>query len=134
MKALLRWPSVTPLSVLQSLFERLTISGYDIPQELLETLRLDPRRMSQAESQIALPVDLKSFPTKVSFRKHTKPLFKMFIKAFKSRGDVYNAKRISMALHRMNVEVREERERRDEARRLGRIRAREKRRKALFKI
>lgn len=133
-KALLRWPSVTPLPILQSLFERLTVSGYDIPQDIKDTLRIDPRRMTQTDSQITLPIDLKSFPSKVSFRKHTRPLFQMFVKAFKNRGDIYNAKRIAVALHRMALEDRAEWEKREEARRLGRIRAREKRRKRLFKI
>jgi hypothetical protein len=127
MKALLRWKNITPTPVLRALFSRLTISGYPLPEEFKRELTALSKGTAQDTLKDSLPIDLKSFPTNVSFNKHSRPLYCMFIKAFKMRGDRENARRISNALRVLNLQDKHEREFREEARRLGRIRARERR-------
>ena len=150
MKSLLRWQSLTPTSTIRALFDKLVMNGYPMPDNFpaagigpVATSALGqpkPQRTVSSRTLFgteltpsareAIPINLQEFPKHISFRRHTEPLYKMFIKALKGRGDPEGAARIRRVLK--EVEAKEERQLafRNEARRLGRIRAREKRRLA----
>ncbi|KAL5526443.1 hypothetical protein ACEPAF_8166 [Sanghuangporus sanghuang] len=150
MKALLRWKSITPTSTIRALFDKLLINGYPMPENM-PTVPSGPVAASTPEQhntppatrsrslfgtdgstskRKSLPVNLQAFPKHISFTRHTRPLYKMFVKALEARGDREGAARITNVLRQVEEKEMQQIAIRAEARRFGRIKAREKARRA----
>ncbi|KAI5116769.1 hypothetical protein M0805_007850 [Coniferiporia weirii] len=141
MKSLLRWQNFAPKATLRALFSRLVAEGY--PGHEVDTvalspalvrpaatpssrLRRDPSSMAVTSSRDALPVYLKGFKDRISFKYHTRPLYRMFVKAFKVRGDREGVRHVLSILRELKMRVAHERAQRAQARYAGRIKARSK--------
>ncbi|KAF8628012.1 hypothetical protein AX15_004130 [Amanita polypyramis BW_CC] len=114
-EAILRWHTVVDTSQVKSLFDRIIRLGYPAGS----------RRCQQHGAVFGTPptssqnVELSVFTSPLSFRKHVKPLYKTFIKAFYLRGDVNAAKIVIGILKEETAKAMQERERRERARRQG---------------
>ena len=67
-----------------------------------------------------LPLDISSFPERLSFSKHIRPLYRMFMKAFKRKGDKYGARSVRRVLEEQEEDIL----RRVHVRNVGRLRRR----------
>ena len=139
-KALLRWKNITPPVILRALFDKLVVSGYPLPvrapPEGTRNLVGIGRRNSQqpvglfgvSNSTVAqLPVDLKPLAKGISFAKHTRPLYRMFKKAFEARGDTEGAQRVASLLRSVKMVAAHEYQKRERARQMGRMLAKKRR-------
>ncbi|KDQ19335.1 hypothetical protein BOTBODRAFT_27919 [Botryobasidium botryosum FD-172 SS1] len=103
LKCLLRWPAVTSSTKLRLLFDQLVSSGYPgvVPGETAPF----GTQWEATPSQLGL---LRPMLTgEVSFRRHAKPMYLMFIKAFYLRGDRSAAKKVIGILKAAELEEKE---------------------------
>ncbi|KAH8104363.1 hypothetical protein DFH11DRAFT_1713291 [Phellopilus nigrolimitatus] len=143
MKALLRWESITPSKTLRVLFDKIVENGYPGPmmssvsstfsREQATSTPIPPSPVKNSYSLFGtdassahgtLPVDLGAFQSDVSFNRHTRPLYKMFVQAFKARGDRESAHRVIGVLRELQARATYEQEKRELSRRAGRMKAR----------
>ena len=114
LKAILRWTSGFHAKRLRTLFDALVHEGYPVAKQFRRENGV-PFSSPPSLSGLNIPS-----PLHVSFSKHIRPLYKMFIKAFYTRGDVGAAKAVVGILKEEEVRDLEERERRTKAREDGR--------------
>ncbi|KAF8640279.1 hypothetical protein AX16_010174 [Volvariella volvacea WC 439] len=81
----------------------------------------DPNTDSQTALMLPGGLGLPAIPKDCSFQKHVRPLYKMFVKAFYLRGDVDAARTVVGILKDEEAVQRQEREKREKARMLGRL-------------
>ncbi|KAK2460981.1 hypothetical protein APHAL10511_007451 [Amanita phalloides] len=114
-KAILQWHTVVDASQVRNLFDRVVRLGY--PSGFQKNSRYGvPFGTPPTTSQrLELPV----LASPLSLRKHTRPLYKMFIKAFYMRGDAIAAKAVISILKDETENVMREREKRERARQRG---------------
>ena len=114
LNALLHWYTVDSAQ-LKTLFDRIIRLGYpsgnrELPQH---GVPFGTRPTN------TLNLDLSDLASPLSFRKHIRPLYKMFVKAFYLRNDVTAAKTIIAILRDETFKNMQERKRRERARREG---------------
>jgi hypothetical protein len=90
-KAALRWPTVLDAALVRRLFDYLVWSGYPglgvgVPFGSGEAV------MREAALVLGTPIPMPE--SKISFARHVKPLYKMFIKALYLRKDVAGARKV----------------------------------------
>ncbi|THV03186.1 hypothetical protein K435DRAFT_297955 [Dendrothele bispora CBS 962.96] len=94
-KALLRWKHVFDAENVQALFDNLVRSGYPAAARWRRknNVPFGTRATSGVSSSVASSW-LSNLSSEISFERHTKPLYKMFIKAFHVRQDVSSAQTV----------------------------------------
>ncbi|THH06452.1 hypothetical protein EW145_g4079 [Phellinidium pouzarii] len=122
-KALLRWQTFIPKTKLRVLFDKFIMGGYP-GSEMISTSSLSASTLDQhktaspppergpfgtsaSSKHSGLSLNLKAFPTQVSFKRHARPLYRMFVKAFRLRGDDEGARRVSGMLRGLKKKSRE---------------------------
>lgn len=113
-KALLNWYTLDSTQ-LKTLFDRIIKLGY--PSGNRELLQHGVPFGTRPTN--ALNLELPGLASPLSFRKHIRPLYKMFVKAFYFRNDVTAAKTIIAILKDETFKDMQERKRRERARREG---------------
>ncbi|KAF9000704.1 hypothetical protein BDQ17DRAFT_662945 [Cyathus striatus] len=117
MKSVLKWKHLDS-SQIKTLFDHMAKQGY-----------LSSKRSSQqigipfltSSSTVARPLNLPTLSPDVSFHKHARPLFKIFIKAFHCRADHTAAQTVIGVLKMEAALAKDEWEKRERARRMGLI-------------
>lgn len=120
-KAIIRWRSAMDINNLKHLFNTLASAGYPVASNWLYATGLP---FTTVRSKTPFPLVLPPLPAGYSFKRHTRPLYKMFIKAFFIQNDVDAARRIVGILKDAELADRIEQEARFRARRLGIIKKR----------
>lgn len=124
LKSILCWRTVIDPSKIKALFDHMIRGGYPAG----ERWRRDGGvPFSTPASPPSNEFQLSALPPSISFERHVRPMYKMFIKALYLRGDVRAAKTIVGIFKDEEVAAMHEREKRNRARELGRIKARKKR-------
>jgi len=130
-KPVLRWKDVSSADDLRRFFDWIVLNGY--PRGSLRANHLGP--FGTGGQQGALPILKAVFQqleiASLSYALHVRPLYKMFIKAFQDRGDNAAANAIVGIMKDVQQQVLEERARREDARRMGRVVAEKRRRGAV---
>ncbi|KAF9468220.1 hypothetical protein BDZ94DRAFT_1247497 [Collybia nuda] len=115
-KAILGWKSVFDPPKIKTLFDQIIRSGYPV----------SPRWRRQYGVPFGTPLSspsqtfgLSSLQSTISFERHVRPMYKMFIKTFYSRHDIRAAKMIIGILKEEEILVNEKKEARERARRRG---------------
>ncbi|KAI0779108.1 hypothetical protein BC629DRAFT_1735996 [Irpex lacteus] len=95
-KGLLQWTEKLDKQGVRTLFDRLVLSGYPTGK-LYRRGDAPPFNSTTSEAgeqgqEAAMP--LPKVTTPISFRKHVRPLYKMFIKGMYVRGDVHGARKV----------------------------------------
>ncbi|PPR03681.1 hypothetical protein CVT24_007802 [Panaeolus cyanescens] len=121
-KAVLRWQGMVDASQVRRLFDQMVHEGYPAPEHLCRKHGVPFGTPPGSYERIALP----SLSPHISFAKHTRPLYKLFIKAFYLRRDVSAAKTVVGILKEVEVEDIRQREKRNRARREGIIKKRKR--------
>lgn len=123
--ARLRWDSVTNKEAARILFDRLICAGYPDGSGLQP--RDGPFQTEQTAS-VPKPEDIGT-PRQIlmSYSRHIRPLYKIFIKAFIDRGDYEAARTVKTILENVRKEMSAEAGRREQARMMGQIKAHERR-------
>ncbi|EIN03760.1 hypothetical protein PUNSTDRAFT_139286 [Punctularia strigosozonata HHB-11173 SS5] len=116
-KATLLWPRLADSVKLRMLFDQLVVSGYRSPSA--PESRPFGTNPSGKQGTIPLPPSV-SGP--ISFARHLRPMYKMFIRAFRSRGDREATRMVVSMLKEAKREAEEAHERRERARLRGRMR------------
>ncbi|KAF9048456.1 hypothetical protein BJ165DRAFT_1459718 [Panaeolus papilionaceus] len=121
-KAVLRWQRMVDASQVRRLFDQTVHEGYPVSERWRRKHGVPFGTPPGTNERVALP----SLAPHISFAKHTRPLYKLFIKAFYLRHDVSAAKTVVGILKELEVEDIMEREKRNRARREGIIRKRKR--------
>jgi hypothetical protein len=116
LKAILRWRMMMDPPKLKRLFDHMVRIGYPASS----------RWRRQSDVPFGTPLssatenfDLLKLSSPISFERHVRPMYKMFIKAFYVRHDVSAAKTVVGILKEEEVSAMRRREARNKARRLG---------------
>ncbi|KAF8623654.1 hypothetical protein AX17_007353 [Amanita inopinata Kibby_2008] len=114
-KAILRWRAIVDVSKMKGLFDHFVRLGYPAGQRWCQrnSAPFGTPPVSLQDLEIPLPA------APLSFKRHVRPLYKMFIKAFYLRGDTDAAKTVIGILKEEEAGVIREREKRERARREG---------------
>ncbi|KAF8899913.1 hypothetical protein CPB84DRAFT_1962574 [Gymnopilus junonius] len=89
LKAILRWTSAFDAKKVRNLFDALVHEGYPVAERFRRNHGVpfsSPRSLSG--------LDISSLPVHISFSKHIRPMYRMFIKTFFLHGDVSAAKTV----------------------------------------
>lgn len=124
-KAILGWKRAISSQHVQALFDTLLESGYPAGTHVLRAGTVFGTERSLFRPGHLLP----KVTSRISFRRHVRPLYKMFIKAFHVRGDQRSARIVVGILKDVEKRWYEEVEMRARARRRGVLRMLERRRK-----
>ncbi|KAI0084046.1 hypothetical protein BDY19DRAFT_1078343 [Irpex rosettiformis] len=89
-KGLLRWTEELDQQSIRALFDRLILSGY--PTGGLYDPGEAPFGSTRQQQELGVP--LPEVTTPILFKKHARPLYKMFIKGLYVRGDAHGAKKV----------------------------------------
>ncbi|KAL0954824.1 hypothetical protein HGRIS_003769 [Hohenbuehelia grisea] len=119
LKALLRWNSFIGVPEVKQLFDHMIRGGYPAAPRF----RRDDVPFAtppHTTSVLSLPPVRET----ISFYRHARPMYKMFVKAFHLRGDKRAAAMVIGILKAEEAAVRERRETRNRARLAGRLKAR----------
>lgn len=122
LKTLFKWRTGIDSQKLKRLFDQVIRQGYPA------SVKWHQRHGVPFGTPPSSPV-LLSFPSltsHISFEKHVRPMYKMFIKAFYLRNDVHAAKKVVGILKEEEVIALKEREKRNAARRMGIIKKRKR--------
>lgn len=115
LKAMLRWRSVFDASHVKQIFDQMVHQGYPVPDRWRCKHRVPfntPQSATSGLSDMALPPH-------ISFTRHIRPMYKLFIKALYLRNDRAAAKVIIGILKMVEIEHMRELEKRNRARREG---------------
>ena len=121
-KAMLRWKSVFDASHVKQIFDQMVHQGYPVPDwwRRKHGVPFDtPQSATSGLSNMTLPPH-------ISFTRHIRPMYKLFIKALYLRNDRAAAKVIIGILKMVEIQHMRESEMRNRARREGIIRKRQK--------
>ena len=116
-KSILRWREAITVQKVRALFDHMIRCGYPA----------SPRWCGQNGVPFGTPLSSPTFevpklPSSISFEKHVRPMYKMFVKALYARQDVRGAKMIVGILKEEEVAAMRRREARNRARKEGLIR------------
>ncbi|KAF5326767.1 hypothetical protein D9619_004474 [Psilocybe cf. subviscida] len=115
LKAMLRWKSMFDARRVRQLFDTMIREGYPVPDHWRRQPHNVPfNTLTPRTEGFGIPVS-----ATINFNRHTRPMYKMFIKAFYLRKDVAAAKTVVGILKEVQAEVVAEREKRNRARREG---------------
>ncbi|KAI0951194.1 hypothetical protein AcW1_008301 [Taiwanofungus camphoratus] len=117
LKVLMLWTKQVDSKKLRTLFDHMLRSGY--PSGGVPFQNMSPVPFGSA---VTTPVtfEIPKITSGISFTRHVRPLYKMFIKALYIRGDVFAARTVLRILKAVEVEMIEATEERERARRAGR--------------
>lgn len=121
-KAMLRWRTFMDSRMVCSLFDHLIRSGYPATEQW-HTANGVPFGTPSG----AITLDLSNVRSNMSFKRHVRPLYKMFIKEMFLRKDPRAARRIIGILKEQEVLAMRQKEHREQARRAGIIKKQRKR-------
>ncbi|TFK40148.1 hypothetical protein BDQ12DRAFT_734164 [Crucibulum laeve] len=121
LKALLKWRNIIQLANVKKLFDHMIRNGYPAQARWRREHGV-PFGSPPSSSSEAL--NLSSLPSHISFHQHVRPMYKMFIKAFFLRRDVLAARKVVGILKEEEALAMMERQKRNQARRLGIIKKR----------
>ena len=96
-KAALRWPTVLDAALVRRLFDYFVWSGYP-GEEGVGMVPFGSGEVAMREAAQVLGTPIPMPKSKMSFVRHVKPLYKMFIKALYLRKDVAGARKVVGAL------------------------------------
>lgn len=116
MKALLRWNGLSSVMSLRSLFDQVILNGYPGLREYSTTFSNLPQpgavnqnnvlfgnRVATVKKQLPLAIDV--FPERISFARHIRPLYKMFVKALREKGDMEGSLGVQSLLENEKGEI-----------------------------
>jgi hypothetical protein len=121
-KAMLRWRSMFDASHVKQMFDQMVHQGYPVPDQWRRKHGVPfntPQSTTSGLSGMALPPH-------ISFTRHIRPMYKLFIKALYLRNDRAAAKVIIGILKVVEIQHMRENEKRNRARREGIIKKRMK--------
>ncbi|RDB25602.1 hypothetical protein Hypma_006449 [Hypsizygus marmoreus] len=121
-KSILRWRHIITVPKVKALFDHMVRCGYPASSRWRQEGSGVPFGSSVSSSTLNMPV----LPGGMSFERHVRPMYKMFVKAFFARGDVRAARTVVGILKEEEVVAMRRREERNRARREGLIRKRER--------
>ncbi|KAF8150648.1 hypothetical protein B0H34DRAFT_756290 [Crassisporium funariophilum] len=125
-KAMLRWRAMFDSSHVRRLFDQMVHEGYPVPDQWRRKHGV-PFNTPRSPSSGALSIP--SLSAHISFVRHIRPLYRLFIKAFYLRNDIPAAKTVVGILKEVDIQHMREMEKRNRARRQGIIKKRLKSRK-----
>jgi hypothetical protein len=114
-KAMLRWKSTFPASHVKRIFDQMVHQGYPVPYWFRRKHGVPFSTPQSATSGLSNMV----LPPHISFTRHIRPMYKLFIKALYLRDDRAAAKVIIGILKVVEIQHMRESERRNRARREG---------------
>ncbi|KDR79016.1 hypothetical protein GALMADRAFT_224268 [Galerina marginata CBS 339.88] len=120
LKAFLRWKTMLDTSKVRHLFDKMVHGGYPVPEQFRRKHGVPFNSPPGSLEGLSLPPS----SVHISFSKHIRPLYKMFIKALYIRNDVSGAKTVVGILKEVEIQEMREREKRSRARREGIIKKR----------
>jgi len=114
MKAILRWRLVIDSPKMKALFDHMVRCGYPASARWCETGGVPFSTPPSAET-----FNIAKLPCAISFERHVRPLYKMFIKAFYVRHDIRAARTVVGILKEEEMVSERKREEREQVRRKG---------------
>ena len=114
-KAMLRWKSTFAASHVKQIFDQMVHQGYPVPDLFRRKHGVPFSTPQSATSGLSNMV----LPPHISFTRHIRPMYKLFIKALYLRNDKAAAKVIIGILKMVEIQHMRESERRNRARREG---------------
>ena len=121
-KAMLRWRTFFDASHVKQIFDQMIHQGYPVPGEWRHKYGVPFNTPQSATSGLSDMV----LPAHISFTRHVRPMYKLFIKALYLRNDIAAAKLIIGILKMLEIEHMREMEKRNRARREGIIKKKKK--------
>lgn len=118
LKAILRWRKMMDPPKLKRLFDHMVRIGYPVSSQWCKLYDVPFGTPLSSPSE---NFNLLKLPSPISFERHVRPMYKMFIKAFYVRHDVNAAKTVVGILKEEEGAALQRREARNRARRLGRV-------------
>ena len=122
LKALFKWRTGIDSQKLKRLFDQVIRQGYPASERWHQRHGVPFGTSPSSPELLSFP----SLTSHISFEKHVRPMYKMFVKAFYLRNDVHAAKKVVGILKEEEVIALKEREKRNAARRMGIIKKRKK--------
>ena len=122
LKALFKWRTGIDSQKLKRLFDQVIRQGYPASERWHQRNGVPFGTAPSSPELLSFP----SLTSHISFEKHVRPMYKMFVKAFYLRNDVHAAKKVVGILKEEEVIALKEREKRNAARRMGIIKKRKK--------
>ena len=120
LKAMLRWRSVFDASHVKQIFDQMVHQGYPVPDQWRHKHWVPFNTPPSAASGLSGM----TLPPHISFTRHVRPMYKLFIKALYLRNDRAAAKVIIGILKMVEIEYMRESEKRNRARREGIVKKR----------
>jgi len=117
LKALLRWKAMVDAGRVKRLFDQMVRDGYPVPDHWRRQHGVPFSSPPQGAS--AGSFSIPSLSAHISFSRHVRPMYKMFIKSFFLRNDRVAARTVVGILKEVQRDEMEEREKRNRARRQG---------------
>jgi len=114
LKALLRWKTMVDAGQVRRLFDQMVRDGYPVPDHWRRQHGV-PFSSPPSGGSFSIP----SLTAHISFSRHVRPMYKMFIKSFFLRNDRVAARTVVGILKEVQRDEMEEREKRNRARRQG---------------
>ncbi|KAJ6513361.1 hypothetical protein C8R45DRAFT_1207213 [Mycena sanguinolenta] len=127
-KALLRWRTFMSGAQIRRLFDYMVRSGYPVPGRWLRAGGGVPfgTPVGGDGTNAAGALNMLKLSPFISFERHVRPLYKMFIKAMQLQGDVVGARTVTGILHEVEDDVLVRRHARRRARLAGIVRKKAK--------
>jgi hypothetical protein len=122
LKTLFKWRTGIDSQKLKRLFDQVIRQGYPASEKWHQWHGVPFGTPPSSPELLSFP----SLTSHISFEKHVRPMYKMFIKAFYLRNDVHAAKKVVGILKEEEVVALKDREKRNAARRMGIIKKRKK--------
>jgi len=122
LKTLFKWRTGIDSQKLKRLFDQVIRQGYPASEKWRQGHDVPFGTPPSSPELLSFP----SLTSHISFERHVRPMYKMFIKAFYLRNDVHAAKKVVGILKEEEVIALKEREKRNAARRMGIIKKRKK--------
>ena len=117
LKALLRWKAMVDAGRVRRLFDQMVRDGYPVPDHWRRQHGVPFSSFPQGAS--AGGFSIPSLSAHISFSRHVRPMYKMFIKSFFLRNDRVAARTVVGILKEVQRDEVKEREKRNRARRQG---------------
>ncbi|KAF9565392.1 hypothetical protein CPC08DRAFT_720491 [Agrocybe pediades] len=114
MKAILKWRTGIDAPKLRAFFDQLVRDGYPVPQHFRRKYGV-PFETLPGSASLPIP----KLTTYISYSKHVRPLYRLFMKAFHYRDDFVAKKTVLAILREVEIVDTRDRERRNRARREG---------------